>query len=150
MIIDALPAIAALFPIYYLSQLKHLGSVHTSCFCRAEPGQLILGSTEARHKHNFKSDVVPESNLIQCSHSSQGSGKRWRKWLCIVNSSVNCYLQNSYKNIVPNERNLQVMFTPWTMSWRFFLLFFVFCFFIWLITVSRVWSAFFVQCNNIF
>ena len=39
---------------------------------------------------SFNSGVVPESNLIQCSYSSQYSGKRWRKWRRIVNSSVNC------------------------------------------------------------
>ena len=43
MIIDAVPAIATLFPIYYLSQLKHLGSVHTSCFCRAVPNLINIG-----------------------------------------------------------------------------------------------------------
>ena len=35
-----------------------------------------VGLTEARHEHDFNSDVVPESNLIQCLHSSQYSGKR--------------------------------------------------------------------------
>ena len=74
MIIDALPAIATLFPILLIPiESLRLSSYVVVLPCRTK---LILGSIEARHKHDFKSDVMPESNLIQCSHSSQ-AGQRW-------------------------------------------------------------------------
>ena len=63
MIIDALPAIATLFPIYYLSQLKHLGSVHTSCFCRAEPN--YIARIQIRHRARVELNLVFAQSLGQ-------------------------------------------------------------------------------------
>ena len=63
MIIDALPAIATLFPIYYLSQLKHLGSVHTSCFYRAEPN--YIARIQIRRRARVELNLVFAQSLGQ-------------------------------------------------------------------------------------